>query len=275
MPRRPPDTVAEDDEAPLWTRPLRPPPPRTTDLYGAYGESLANDAVRLEKTRAIAFRHAELSAHKRRLAVARDTSATSSAVREFVACESRTRRGRELDPSVVRRKALNPETTTCMFGDVDFMHYHSSGSADWLEGLGAFESSAGSSGSGGDRDSNIWQHFRALSPPSDTRKGRVGVGEKGEGRGGGRGNDRGGRDADAQRRLTDEWVGSSNPPPGPSRRPLDRGRQLSAAQPIRGGGGYRQQETRLVNNRAEWVGLVNGRVTGKKGETPLTVFPKV
>jgi hypothetical protein len=56
---------------------------------------------------------------------------------------------------------------------------------------------------------------------------------------------------------------------------LDRGRQLSAAQPIRGGGGYRQQETHLVNNRAEWVGLVNGRVTGKKGETPLTVFPKV
>jgi len=166
MPRRTPDTVAEDAEAPPWTCPLRCHIPRTTDLYGAYGESLANDAVKLEKTRAIAFRHAELRAHKRRLAVARDTSATTSAVREFIARELRMRRGQELDPSVVRRKALNPETTTCMFGDVDFMHYHSSGSADWLEGLGAFESSAGSSGSGGDRDSNTFERCHRPQIPA-------------------------------------------------------------------------------------------------------------
>lgn len=73
----------------------------TARLYGARGERFGAEALREDKLRAVASRRAEHASHRRRLAARRDTKATTSAMREYVAREARARLGRELDPSVV------------------------------------------------------------------------------------------------------------------------------------------------------------------------------
>ena len=88
------------------------PSARRVELYGARGESLASEALKEDKLRAIASRRAESAAHRRRLGMARETRATTNAMREYVAREARMRLSRELDPAVVRRKAEDPDTGT-------------------------------------------------------------------------------------------------------------------------------------------------------------------
>ena len=92
--------ITEEEDVPAMNRGA---------LYGARGESAGREALAEDRARAMARLRAGGWAHRRRMQAARDVRATTRAMREHVAREARAALGEALDPSVVRRKAEDPD----------------------------------------------------------------------------------------------------------------------------------------------------------------------